>query len=339
MAPLPDLVARWRLRAKTPAEKAVQWVRDHRVRGAGIKGRASLPMASPEVTGYLIPSLYALGARGLARELVRWEVSVQRPDGAIPAVDGVSYTFDTAQVVRGFFALLDELPELEGPLRRACDFVVSQIGPDGTILTPSLDMWRLPDGSVLSDYGHLYVLPPLLDAGRRLGVSRYMTAVEHALDAFVRKPDLVVFKAELATLSHYFGYMMEALVDLGRTDLAREGLAQAAALQRSDGAIPAYPGVDWVCAPGVAQLALTWYKLGDRERADRAVAYLERVQNPSGGFFGSYGRGALYFPREELGWAVKFFLDCVLLRNLAPAAGDAADHLDRRDAARGAPRD
>src|SRR4030067_23616 len=131
--------------------------------------------------------------------------------------------------------------------------------------------------------------------------------------------------------------MRGALVGPGRPDLAREGLAQAAALQRSDGAIPAYPGVDWVCAPGVAQLALTWYKLGDRERADRAVAYLERVQNPSGGFFGSYGRGALYFPREELGWAVKFFLDCVLLRNLAPAAGDAADHLDRPDAPRGAP--
>src|SRR3989337_3617821 len=107
MAPLPDLVARWRLRAKTPAEKAVQWVRDHRVRGAGCKGRSSLPMASPEVTGYLIPSLHGLGERGLARELVQWEVSVQRPDGAIPAGERVPYNLDHPPGARRVPALPD----------------------------------------------------------------------------------------------------------------------------------------------------------------------------------------------------------------------------------------
>lgn len=46
-----------------------------------------------------------------------------------------------------------------------------------------------------------------------------------------------------------------------------------------------------------------------RKYADKAVNYLESVQNNSGGFYGSLGRGKNYFPKEEISWAVKFFLD------------------------------
>jgi len=135
------------------------------------------------------------------------------------------------------------------------------------------------------------------------------------MDYFRRKADLVEFKPEMATLSHYFGYMIEALVDLGEIELARRGLQQAAAIQREDGAIPAYPGVAWVCSTGVAQIALAWFKLGSTELASKALAYLERIQNPSGGFYGGYGEGAKYFPNEEISWAVKFFLDCYIVKD------------------------
>ena len=118
------------------------------------------------------------------------------------------------------------------------------------------------------------------------------------------------FKPSFSTLSHIFGYMMEALVDLGEVELARKGLAQASAIQKSNGAIPAYPGVDWVCSTGMAQLALAWYKLGEVELGDKAFTYLEGLQNPSGGFYGSYGLGGKYLPDAEISWAVKFFLDC-----------------------------
>jgi malonyl-CoA O-methyltransferase len=43
------------------------------------------------------------------------------------------------------------------------------------------------------------------------------------------------------------------------------------------------------------------------------VRYLERLQHPGGGFFGSYGKGAIYFTKEEISWAVKFFIDAELL--------------------------
>jgi len=298
----------------TPVAKAIGWVKAHRLPGQGILVHHKHNAASPEVTGYFIPTLYKLGEKELARDLVRWETSVQRTDGSFTAIDGTPYTFDTAQVLRGFLAIFDEIPELERNIRRACDFIERQIAADGEVRTPSYDLWNVPGGDTFSKYTHLYVLPPLLEAGRRLSEPRYVAAAERSMDYFAQKSDLVEFKPSFGTLSHIFGYMMEALVELGEVELAKRGLRQAAAIQNENGEIPAYPGVDWICSTGMAQLAVAWYKIGDVGPADRAVAYLESIQNPSGGFFGSYGKGASYFPREEISWAVKFFLDCCILR-------------------------
>ncbi len=316
---LRTIALKLRARNATPVEKAIGWVKAHRISGGGILVHHRHKAASQEVTGYFIPTLYYLGERGLARDLARWEASVQRREGAFTAPDGIPYTFDTAQVVRGFLAVLDEMPELEGSLRRACDFVETQIAPNGEIRSPSYRMWKGPSGDMFSEYANLYVLPPLLDAGQRLSEPRYVSAVKRSIDYFAKRVDLVTFKPDFGTLSHVFGYMIEALVDLGEVELARKGLQQVAAIQKDDGAIPAYPGANWICSTGMAQLALAWYKLGDVERADRTSAYLERIQNPSGGFYGSYGAGASYFPRVEISWAVKFFLDCYLLKK---GAGD-----------------
>ena len=298
-------------------QKAVQWVRDNRVPGSGVKANSKADTVTPEVTGYLIDSLYRTGEKELAIDLARWEVSVQKPNGAFGAPDGVPYTFDTAQVIRGFLTVLDEKKEFDGPLRRACDYVDKMILPDGNVTHETMDMWYLPDGTMLSEYGNLYVLPAMLFAGKKLNEPRYTAAAKRGMEYFRKKPDLVKFYSKLAMLSHYFGYMMEALVDLGETDLAKKGLAQALAIQKPDGSIPAFPGAKWVCSTGMAQLAIAWYKLDQRAPADKAMEYLYRLQNPSGGFYGGYGKGANYFPDAEIPWAVKFFLDAELLKNKA----------------------
>jgi malonyl-CoA O-methyltransferase len=309
----------WRRAARsTPLERAVEWIRTHRARGGGVVPHHRHRAGSQEVTGYLIPTLRNIGEREMALEMARWEASVQRTDGAFCAPDGVPYTFDTAQAVRGFLAVLDDLPELEPTLRRACDFVLSQIQPDGRVGTPSYAMWVCADGSRFSDYANLYVLPPLVAAGTRLQHSPYVDAAARAWEYYRRQPDLVEFKPELGTLSHIFGYMMEALVELGELTLARRGLEQAAAIQEADGRIPAYPGVRWVCATGMAQLAIAWYGLGERQPADAAVDHLKRLQLPNGGFYGSYGAGAAYLPHQEISWAVKFFIDCLTLQAAGP---------------------
>ena len=305
---------RIRVRNKPPLDKAIEWVKSHRVPGSGIVTHHRTDRVTQEVTGYLIPTLYHAGEKQLACDLARWEASVQRADGGFvcPAAD-VPYTFDTAQVIRGYLTVLDDLPELENNVRRACDYVESHIAPDGEVLHDSYETWRVADGSTFSPYCNLYALPPLAKAGRRFSEPRYLEAVQRSLSYFKRKSDLVTFKPEFGSLSHIFGYVLEALVELGQTDLARRGLAQAAAIQRPDGAVPAYPGVNWVCATGVAQLALAWWRIGDHEPALRALRYLESIQNPTGGFYGSYGAGARYLPNEEISWAAKYFIDLSLL--------------------------
>jgi malonyl-CoA O-methyltransferase len=299
---------------KSPLQKAIEWVRHYRVPNSGIAVHHRTDRVTPEVTGYLIPTLYNVGEKELACDLARWEASVQRADGGFCAPGtNVPYTFDTAQVVRGFLAVLDDVPQLEDNVKRACEYVVSHIAQDGEVLHDSYNAWDVDGGATFSTYCNLYALPPLVDASRRLSQPAYVTAVERSVNYFRQKPDLTVFKPQLASLSHIFGYTMEALVDLGQTDLARKGLEQAAAIRRHDGAIPAYPGVDWVCSTGVAQLAIAWCKLGEREPAVKALRYLETIQNASGGFYGSYGKGARYFPKQEISWAAKYFIDLSLL--------------------------
>jgi len=160
-------------------------------------------------------------------------------------------------------------------------------------------------GDIASDLIHTYVLPPLVEASRITGEARYREAAQRALAYYRAQPELVPFNR----LSHFHAYAMEALVELDELDLAREGMADAARHQRRDGAVPGYPNVDWVCSTGLAQYALVWQRLGEHDRADAALGWLEKHQNASGGFYGSYGRNAGYIPGAEISWAVKYFLD------------------------------
>jgi malonyl-CoA O-methyltransferase len=249
--------------------------------------------------------LYNWGEKELARSCTRWLLSIQLPDGAFPAPDGVPYTFDTGQIMRGLCAALGDVDGAEAALRRACDWTLTQIAPNGQLLTPSTEQWT----DIASDLIHTYVLPPLAQAGKLLDVKPYEQAAAFVLAYYKQQKDLVPFNR----LSHFHAYTMEALCEMGELDLARQGMADVARVQRKDGAVPAYPDVEWVCSTGMAQYAIVWYTLGERERADRAMRYLKKIQNLSGGFNGSYGRGAKYISGAEISWGVKYFLDATLL--------------------------
>ena len=66
-----------------------------------------------------------------------------------------------------------------------------------------------------------------------------------------------------------------------------------------------------------------WFRLGDIEKGNAAFRYACKLQNPSGGWFGSYlseenaEENNLYFPTSEISWAVKYFLDALYYKNLA----------------------
>jgi len=292
-------------------ESAVRWIRRHTIAGGGIAVSSKQRVAYPEVTGYFIPTLLGLGERALARQYSDWLVSVQRPDGAFvgPGTDE-TFAFDTGQVLRGWTALLPTHPAVEGPLRRACDWILAASdAATGRMPVPAPGgAWSLGPRGEVSEAIHLYVLAPLRAAGDLLDEPRYRRFVERSRDYYVRHVNCTRFD-EPNLLSHFYAYIQEALCELGCDDEARRGMADVARYQQPTGAVPAYSDVPWVCTTGVAQLAQVWFRLGEIERAERALAFVAALQNPSGGFFGSYGVGAAYFPDQEPSWGVKYAIE------------------------------
>ncbi len=282
-------------------EKGIRWIKANAISEQGIAVNSKRKIPYLEVTGYTIPTLYQWGEKEFAKDLALWLLTQQNNDGSFSAPDGVPYTFDTGQVIRGFIVALDDLPEVEQSLRKACNWVLTQTQPDGRLSTPSTKMW----GNIADDRIHLYVLSSLIEAGEKLNEPKYIDAAYRVLEYYKNRKDLVEFNA----LSHFYAYIIEALYDLGEIELVKVGMEQVAALQKKDGSVPAHKDVSWICSTGVAQFAVIGYKLGMREFADKAINYLEKIQNRTGGFYGSYGRRANYFSKEEISWAVKFFLD------------------------------
>ncbi|MEZ6194664.1 MAG: GNAT family N-acetyltransferase [Planctomycetota bacterium] len=292
------------------AVDSLAWLRANRAAPGGVVVTSRRPRPYPEVTGYWIPTLLREGETGIALDFARWLLSAQRPDGSFADPEGVeSYAFDTGQVVRGLVAILDHLPEAEDAMRRACDWLVGSAEASGRLRVPeSPDAWDMGRRGRVSEGNHLYVLPGLAAAAERLDEPRWARFVRRSRDWYLANvPVLDAARPEMIT--HFFCYIQEALFDLGATDEAARGMRQLAERQRDSGALPAYADCSWICSPGTFQAAIVWDKLGDRERARRTVEFMEGFVNASGGFYGSYGPEADYFPAEEPSWASKFHLD------------------------------
>lgn len=263
--------------------------------------------AYPEVSGYLVPTLLRYGERGLGTRLLRWLLCIQRGDGSYASPAGTPQVFDTGQVLRGLLAGSNLVGGALSAAERAADYLCGQLVEGGARGFAERYAGEIPEAV------HLYVLPPLIRASEALGEPGYRVAAERCLDFYCKADGTL----EGGDLTHFLGYQIEALIDMGRGDLALPVLDLLRERQRPDGSVPAKRGVKWVCAPGLAQLALCWYKVGWWEAADKAVGWLERHQTADGGFRGSYGRGADYFPDAEPAWAVKFYLDAHDLRVLS----------------------
>ena len=200
---------------KNSYDRAMDWFKANMVRDKGIIVHTRQAVPYPEVTGYFIPTLYQWQETELARTCTKWLLSVQLPDGAFPAPDGVPYTFDTAQVMRGLCAALEHGEDVEQPLRKACDWIVGQIDPSGRLNTPSTALW----GDIASDLIHTYAIFPLIQAGQVLGKPEYVEAGRFVQAFYKSQEALVPFNR----LSHFHAYAMEALWELGELDLAEPG--------------------------------------------------------------------------------------------------------------------
>jgi len=297
-------------------DSAVGWIRRSTVPGKGIIVHSRQRIPYPEVSGYYIPTLIDIGERDLARQYASWLCSVQLPDGSIGAPSGTyGFAFDTGQVVRGFVAILPQMPEVETSLRRACDWLIgSADAKTGRLLVPPPGRdWSLGERGEVNEGIHLYCLWPIRQAGELLNERRYVEFADRSASYYLKRVDLTTFERPNA-LGHFFAYIQEALAELGYLDVARRGLASIAKYQRPDGSVPGYFDVPWICSTALAQLAKAWYAIGETDRADRALAFMSELQNASGGFFGSYGVRANYFPSTEIAWAAKYYVDAQLMR-------------------------
>jgi malonyl-CoA O-methyltransferase len=267
------------------------------------------PLLCPGLSGAALSTFAAYGQIELARSCAAWLLSTQLADGAFPDAGLRNASpFNTSQAIQGLLALGDELPGGQEPIERASDFLVSCIDAAGRIAPTdrnggAAELWAAPNFSVSC-------LPALASAARRCERVDWLSAVERATEYALRSFDFCHWTGPL----HMFAPPLEALLQLGQRDLVREALVLPAALQRRDGSLPTTPEARWVSSAGLAHLATIWYRLHERESADRALACLRRRQRPSGGFLGSWGREASLHPNRETAWTVKHFLDASLLQ-------------------------
>ncbi len=320
-ATLPDRVS---LAHLSPPAKALQWVQRHELPTGGVRVHSEHRCGYPEVTGYLVPTLLDYGERELARRLVHWLMCTQRADGGFPCHNGTPYVFDTGQILRGLLAASDLVAGALDCAERAGDYLCRQMPGEGR------EGFGNRYGGVMPETVHLYVLPPLIAAAEKLHRPDFRSAAENCCRYYMHHPDFL----KMTSLTHFQAYELEALIELNHAESARPTLDALQKLQAADGGLRGYQGVTWTCSTGLAQLAVCWYRMGDWEPADRGMLWLEQHQEPGGGFRGSYGAGAAYFPKEEISWAVKYYLDAHRWRvrnffnrsaNQFPEVIDAAD--------------
>ena len=296
--------------AETPVKRAIEWLHTNENPDGGIFLSSADNASYPEVTGYLIPTVLSYGETELAARFARWLIRIQRRDGSFASADGVPHIFDTGQALRGVLAASQLVPEALECGSRSAEYLYSLMIADGTRGFDVDQVWIRRYSKSIPMSSHLYVLPPLLRFAEIFQKPEYRSAVNNSLAYYMKSTGSL----QLTTLTHFLAYELEALIDLGHSQTTIPILDRLRMEQADDGSVRGMQGVSWVCTPGLAQLAVCWYKIGQREPADKALRWLEANQTRSGGFRGSYGENASYFPDVEIPWAVKFYLDAAFLR-------------------------
>lgn len=301
-------------------ENAIAWIKNNTLDNQSIICNTDKPEGYPEVTGYFIPTLMKWGYLELADSYTKWLCSIQKTDGSWLDVNNrMPYVFDTAQVLKGLTAIKDRCPQVGVHIKKGCDWILSNMQKSGRLITPSMEAWG--NGNSCSELVHMYCLSPLVQAADILNMPQYKEAAFKILNYYktYHYDEIMNF----GLLSHFYAYVIEALLDMGEKDMAAEAMEKVAKLQKENGAVPAYRDVDWVCSTGLFQFALIWFRLGNVERGNKAFEYACKLQNESGGWYGSYlseenpKEDNDYFPSSEISWAVKYFMDALYYKNLA----------------------
>lgn len=317
--------------------RAITWIKNNTLNGQAIICNTNKRKGYPEVTGYYIPTLLRWGYRDLAVSYAKWLCSIQKEDGSwYDTDDQAPYIFDTAQILKGLSAIRYIYPQADTHFIRGCDWILSNMQKNGRLVTPSTEAWG--KGRTCSELIHIYCLSPLVQAADMFNKPEYRIAAHKILNYYKNnyRDEIMNF----GLLSHFYAYVMEALLDMDERNMVVEAMEKIEKLQKENGAVPAYKDVDWVCSTGLFQFALVWFRLGNVERGNKAFAYACKLQNETGGWYGSYlseynsGEDNDYFPNSEISWAVKYFLDALYYKNIVEfnlAANTFLEKIEKED--------
>lgn len=304
----------------------------------------------PETTGYIVPTLLTYAkltsnevVRRTGLEMADFLLRVQTQEGAIPGwfADTPVYIFDTGQVLFGWLAAFQETGNCsyQNALMRSADWLVAQQDPGG--------YWTHHQFGGHTKVWDVRVAWPLLLVGRALERSVYIEAGRRCLEwALTHQSDDGWFRhsslePNQPPVTHTIAYTVEALLESGIL-LGEERYVQAArrtanalfARQRPDGSLSAYWAPGWQplsrssCLTGDAQMALCWLRLyqhtGETRylgAGQRMLAFVASTQclddrwSPiQGAIAGSWPIWGHYLRWRFPNWAVKFFLDALMLQ-------------------------
>jgi len=304
-------------------DRSINWVKNHVSREGGIQVSSVNSKMYPEVTGYFIPTLLNWGERDLAFSFGAALLVVQQDDGSFLDPSGkAKCVFDTGQIIRGFheLALISSNQDYKLALTKSVKWIASRIDESGQVSAPDVEVW----GGIIPIGILLYSLEPAFRAAAYLGLTSEEKLIKAGIQKLLKDNQLTDFQS----VSHFHAYVLEALVDLGENSRAEQSLKWI--LRKSDfrGWLPGIPGKKWVCSTAMFQYAVVCYKLGLNSEGDKLFIAAAKLQNNSGGWFGSYGFFAkilapagrifpsfsMYFPRTEIPWVNKYFLDSLKLR-------------------------
>lgn len=289
-----------------------------------------------------------------AVRMADWECEVQLANGAVqggtvdqkpsPAV------FNTGQVIFGWLSAYRETGDEKylDAARKAGDFLVSIQAEDGS--------WRsnLSDyagGSNMEYYAYnsrtawaLLALAEVDDPQgnlREAGIANINFALKQQLDNGWFVSNCLNKPAEplVHTIAYCIRGILEAGILLGRQDYidrAATGADALARIQRKDGSLAGrydnnwQATVEWSCLTGNAQTSIIWAKLYRLTKEEKYLHCLHKINNYLksvqlitignrdiyGGICGSHPIGGQYGRYEILNWAVKFFIDALLMEEL-----------------------
>jgi rhamnogalacturonyl hydrolase YesR len=307
----------------------------------------------PEVTGYIIPTLWdcrhALDRPDLADRAVRmadWELGIQREnggwEGGVEGENQQPIVFNTGQVMRGLLRTHAETGDqryLDATVR-AADWIVGVQDDDGS--------WTSANYRGLKRVYDSYVSAPLARAGAVTGNEAYAEAATRNCEFVLRQQresgwfdlcDNSPFFVE-APVTHAIGYTIDGLLETG--DLVGRADFIAAATRAAEGVMSAIvpsgslpgrldehwqPRVRWVCLTGSAQIGIVLLKLHERtgeprylDAARRLADFLVYVQRLNavgatrrGALPGSYPIWGTYAPLKYPCWATKYLVDLLVL--------------------------